>query len=269
MVEGSTLEALRDDHASGLAHDGHPALFPDHGIVHVRDIAAGVVGLADTVGGGLLLPLPPSPPRGVVVGVALLLPYVHDVGMHDPTPTGRRVHALYAAHVPFSGEMDDVLDRLASDGGPVVGRIAAVDAAAPFGVARGVVLRELVALAVAHSKSAVPAILLAETTRLRTLMRRVVLTDLVRHRDAEALPTPDDAPLGEPGAHTRWYADPARDPYAWLGSPEAAHRAFAEDAIDAGRLVRAAEAPRQRGTQLRNAAGHKDFSAAGSGPGDT
>ena len=82
-----------------------------------------------------------------MVALAVLLTYVHDVGMHDPTPAGRRIHALYAAHVPFAGEMDDVLDRLVDDDGPVVRRIAAVDAVAPFGVAPDVVLRELVSLA--------------------------------------------------------------------------------------------------------------------------
>src|SRR4051794_41546131 len=156
MVEGSTLEALRDDHALGRGSDGHPALFADHGIVHVRDVAAGVVDLAATVD-GILLPRRPSDRRQFVVGLAVIIAYVHDVGMYDATPTGRRIHALYGAHFPFSGAMDDVIDRLRADAGPVVRRIAAVDAAAPFRVASDVVLRELISLAVAHSKSAVPA----------------------------------------------------------------------------------------------------------------
>ena len=64
--------------------------------------------------------------------------------------------------------MDDVIDRLRTDAGPVVRRIAAVDASAPFGVASDVVLRELISLTVAHSKSAVPAALLADVTALES-----------------------------------------------------------------------------------------------------
>ena len=124
VEDGSTLEALADADEFGPAGT-HPALFADHGVVHVRDIAAGVVDLATTVE-GVLLPRRPDDRREFVVGLGVLLTYVHDVGMHDPTPAGRRIHALYAAHLPFSGAMDDVLERLVDDAGPVVRRIAAV-----------------------------------------------------------------------------------------------------------------------------------------------
>ena len=78
------------------------------------------------------------------------------------------------------------------------------------------------------------------------------------------MPTPDDTP-GELGVNARWYSDPARDAYAWLDSPHAAHRALVDDAIDAVRLVRAADALRQRGTTLRTAAGYEIFIDADSG----
>jgi hypothetical protein len=45
----------------------------------------------------------------------------------------------------------------------------------------------------------------------------------------------------------------------------AAHRAFVDDAIDAVRLVRAADALRQRGTTLRTSAGYEIFIDADSG----
>src|SRR4051795_6542468 len=264
MVEGSTVEALRDDHSRGAGSNGHAALFADHGIVHVRDVAVGVVDLAATVD-GILLPRRPADRREFVVGLAVIIAYVHDVGMYDPTPIGRRIHALYGAHLPFSGAMDDVIDRLRTDAGPVVRRIAAVDAAAPFGVAYDVILRELISLAVAHSKSAVPAALLADVTALKKLMRHVILTDLDQHRGAEAMPAPHDALMDGPGANARWYSDPIRHPYGWLDSPHAAHRALADDAIDAVRLVRAADALRQRGTTLRTSAGYEIFIDADSG----
>ncbi len=264
MVEGSTLEALRDDHAAGHGSNEHPALFADHGIVHVRDIAAGVVDLAATTA-GVLLPRRPPDRAEFVIGLAVLLTYVHDIGMHDPTPTGRRIHALYGAHLPFSGALDDVLGRLGEEHGTVVRRIAEVDREAPFAVGQPVVLRELVSLAVAHSKATVPAPLFADTSALKRLMRQVILTELDDHRDAEAVPRHDDVAQEEHGSNARWYADPARDPYAWLDSPEPAQRALVDDAIDAVRLLRAADALRQRGTMLRTAAGYEIFIDADSG----
>src|SRR3954454_3207312 len=92
VEDGATLEALRDGRG---ALSAHPALFADHGIVHARDIAARVIDLAATVD-GVLLPGRPDDRRDFVVALAVLLAYVHDVGMHDARPSGRRLHAMYA-----------------------------------------------------------------------------------------------------------------------------------------------------------------------------
>ncbi len=264
VEEGATLEALHDGDALAAAPDAHPMLFADHGIVHARDVAAGVVELASTVE-GVLVPSRPADRRDFVVGLAVLLAYLHDVGMGDQTPAGRRLHALVAAHLPFSGEMDDVLVRLRDDGGPIVRRVAAVDAAAPFGVPSDVVLRELASLAVAHSKSTVPAALLADLRALRRLLQRVLLVGLDRHRDAEGTPAPHDPLPSVHGANAGWYDDAEREAYAWLDSPEPAHCELADDAIDAVRLLRAADALRQRGTRLRTAAGYEIFVDAETG----
>src|SRR4051794_39729930 len=66
VENGSTLEALRDDGAFGSGAESHPALFADHGVVHVRDIATAVVDLATTVE-GVLLPRRPVDRRDFVV----------------------------------------------------------------------------------------------------------------------------------------------------------------------------------------------------------
>ena len=50
----ATLEVLRDD-PGFLADPGtHPAMFADHGVVHARDVAVGLVRLLDTIDGVLL-----------------------------------------------------------------------------------------------------------------------------------------------------------------------------------------------------------------------
>jgi hypothetical protein len=240
VEETSTLEAVSGD-GSLMSESGlHPALYADHGIVHARDVAIGVIELAGTAN-GLLLPERPADRREFVAGLAVLHTYIHDIGMHDVTPEGRRLHAVRAAQIPFSGEMDDVLVRLWESGGPVVTRISSVSAAEPFSVSDDVVLRELISLSVGHSKSTVPAALYTDFAGFRRVLQEAVLTD------------------------QHLYSDPARDAYAWLDSPQPAHRALADDALDAVRLVRAADALRQRGTTLRTAAGYEIFIDADTG----
>jgi hypothetical protein len=258
VEEHSTLEAVSGDGWVMSEPGLHPALYADHGIVHARDVAAGVVDLAGTAA-GRLLPLRPDYRQEFVLGLAVLLAYIHDAGMHDPTPEGRRVHALHAAQIPFSGAMDDVIDQLWACGGAVPIRIAAVGAVAPFRVPNDVVLRELTSLAVGHSKSTVPSTLYANLRAFRRVMQRAVLVKLEDHRRRGAdLNLGDDLPY-DLGSNARWYDDPATEAYAWLESPHPAHRALADDAVDAVRLVRAADALRQRGTTLRTNAGYEVF----------
>ena len=263
VEENSTLEAFSRDETV-LSSDAHPALFSDHGIVHARDVAAGTLELADVLEGGLL-PARPLDRREFVAALAVLIAYIHDVGMNDPTREGRRVHPIYAAQVPFSGAIDDVLARLWEDAGPVVSRIGLVGDAAPFRVPGDVVLRELTALSLVHSKSMVPATLHGDFARLRRALQRAVFVELEEHRRAGARLNPDGDLPDTLGANARWYADPVRDSFAWLDSLEPAHTALAVDAVDAVRLVRVADALRQRGTALRTAAGYEIFVDVGTG----
>jgi hypothetical protein len=258
VEEKSTVEAFSRDRTILGAPDTHPALFSDHGVVHARDVAAGTLELADVVD-GRLLPARPVDRREFVSALAVLIAYIHDVGMNDPSRDGRRAHAIYAAQMPFSGAMDDVLARLWDCGGPVVSRIRSVGAVDPFRVTDDVVLRELASLALAHSKSMVPATLHADFPRFRSVLQQAVLVEFEEHRRAGARLNPDNDLPDELGANRSWYADPVVDAFAWLDSPHPAHRALTTDAVDAVRLVRVADALRQRGSALRTAAGYEIF----------
>jgi hypothetical protein len=258
VEEASTLEAASGDSGFISAPDEHPALFADHGIVHARDVATGVLEL-EPIANGCLLPARPDDRREFVTALAVLLAFLHDVGMSDPAPEGRRIHAVHAAQISFSGAMDDVLALLDEEGSAIHRRIEEVNAASPFLVEPSLVLRELAALAVLHSKSTVPGAVVGDLSRLRQVLQRAVLVDLEEHRRAPgALVAGDELPDAL-GSNARRYDDPVRDAFAWLDSEEAAQQAFADDAVDAARLVRASDALRQRGTTLRTAAGYEIF----------
>ena len=89
VEEKSTVEAFSRDPTILGAPDTHPALFSDHGVVHARDVAAGTLELADVVD-GRLLPARPVDRREFVAALAVLIAYIHDMGMNDPTREGRR-----------------------------------------------------------------------------------------------------------------------------------------------------------------------------------
>jgi hypothetical protein len=262
IEEATTLQALVHD-ASFLADPvNHPALFSDHGVVHARDIAKGLLSVAATVN-GVLLPRRPPERWSFLIAYGLLATYLHDIGMFDQTRIGRRLHPVYAAHVAFGSDLDDVVADLLSSNGPVARRLFDVHATAPFVCPPEVVLRELLSLSLVHSKSTVPAPLLEDRSRLRRLAQRIVLTDLETHRARATPPRPDEAP--DLSANTERYGNPEEESFAWLASDEPAHRSLADDVLDALRVLRAADALRQRGTSLKTTAGYEIFIDAASG----
>lgn len=239
--DAAALERFIDDPALHAAPDRHPALFSDHGVVHVRDIAASAASLAARAH-GVLLPARDEPTRQFVRRLAVLLAYFHDIGMVDPTPAGRRVHPQFAAQTVLGAGFDELAHALwHADAGGLRSRLASLPGD-PRPVAR-----EAMALALAHSKSAVPAPVLDDPAALRALMQRACLTDL------QALMGGGDAP----SAVAARYAATGSEPFAWLVDAQPAWQAFTAEVIDAVRILRAADALRQRGTTLRTSAGYE------------
>ena len=126
-------------------------------------------------------------------------------------------------------------------------------------------LRELLSLTLAHSKSTVPAPLLDNRVAFRRLAQQAVLTDLETHRATDGLPDPRDSQPLALTANTRRYASAADQSYAWLVSGEREQRSLADDVVDALRVLRVADALRQRGTSLRTTGGYEIFIDAATG----
>ena len=166
----ATLEVLQQDPSFFADPGRHPAMFADHGVVHVRDVAAGLVRLVDVVD-GVLLPARPAARRSLVQSWGVALTYLHDVGMVDLSRDGRRVHPQYAAHAAFSDEATALVEHLLSPG-PIRRSLEAVDDVDPFGVPLDTVVREVLSLAAAHSKSTVPWEGLVDRAALVDVMRQ-------------------------------------------------------------------------------------------------
>ena len=248
----ATFEVLRDD-PEFLADPGtHPAIFADHGVVHVRDVAIGLIRLLDTINGVLLPRRPPDRQQFVqVLGVGLA--YLHDIGMVDMTRSGRRVHALFAAHAAFGPDVSPLVEHLLASG-PVGTRLAEIANRAPFATPLEIVVREMLSMSVAHSKSAVPPDVLDDRIAFRRLLQRIVFTSLDDHRAATHLPRATDTSPMPVDANTDCYDDPSQS-FAWLTAPSGPHAELADDVVDVLRALRAADVLRQRGTVLRTSGG--------------
>lgn len=234
----------------------HPALFPDHGVVHVRDVARTAAKLAGTLIGSLLKH------RKVervdfVRDIAVMLTYLHDIGMVATTPSGRKVHPQFAAQTAMADEFDDLAEALwDSDAGGLRSRLCGIHEVRRFRVSPKIVLREVLALSLCHSKSAIPGPVLDDRHGLRRMMIRGTFTDLSVQALAEKdslqhLPwDPIDA---TPAAAA--YADVSEDAFAWMIDTCTEVREFVDDVIDAIRILRASDALRQRGTALCTSGG--------------
>ena len=248
----ATFEVLCDDPAF-LADPGrHPAIFADHGVVHVRDVAIGLIRLLDTINGVLLPGRNADRDRFVhVLGVAMA--YLHDIGMVDMTPSGRRVHALFAAHAAFGPDVTPLVEHLLATG-PVRARLDEVADRAPFATRHEIVVREMLSMSVAHSKSVIPAEVLNDRIALRRVLQRVIFTGLDVHRAGKHLPQAADTSPIPAEANTDAYDDPSQS-FAWLAAPNGPQAELADDVVDALRALRAADVLRQRGTVLRTSGG--------------
>jgi hypothetical protein len=221
---GRFEEILRDQ--AFLADPvGHPALFADHGVTHARDVAQQVLQVLDSVTGRLI---PARTPDRLLwmKGCGVLLALVHDIGMIDPSPEGRAVHPEVAAREVMGPGFDAILDALwSADPAGLARRVLAA-----FGDERAARrgFREMIAMALCHSKRKVPVELLNDPPRLRRVMQ-----DAVGSTDAMA--------------------------FGWLTAPDPALRTLAEDVIDTLRALRAADALRMRGTVLKTSGQYEVF----------
>ena len=228
----TSLEAMVADPSFPLEPGAHLGLYSDHGPNHARDVAIRAASICEWAIGTLVADRGPER-RSFITGVAVLLSLIHDVGMCVDPPVGRKLHAPYATQLVFSDSFTDVFDQLlSSDAGRLASGVRAAgvdDSLVPT------VAREVLACALGHSKSAVPARFLDDRAGFRMQLQYVRSNDLAAQLDATDRAVADDGS------------------FAWLG-PAAPPR-LADDVIDAIRIMRTADALRQRGTTLRTSAG--------------
>ncbi|MCB0061296.1 MAG: hypothetical protein KDE19_04255, partial [Caldilineaceae bacterium] len=96
--EQAALERLIHDEHFLANPTAHVAMFSDHGVVHVRDVAQQVLRVLNT-GNSLLIPVRDDERLNFMGNYGVMVAYLHDIGMRDFSPFGRAMHPEAAAQL--------------------------------------------------------------------------------------------------------------------------------------------------------------------------
>lgn len=113
--EQARLENLAPDPEFWAATSKHPALFSDHGVIHVRDVARRMLRVLETINGVLIPARSPLELEAFMFGYGVALAYLHDIGMSRLSAFGRFMHPEFAAQSVFDGSLDAVVAAIWDD----------------------------------------------------------------------------------------------------------------------------------------------------------
>ena len=275
----------------------HIALFSDHGVVHVRDVAHQILQVLDVVNGLLI---PRRSPRRLdffMKGYGVMVAYLHDIGMVDGSHFGRAMHPEFATQAVFDAEFDPIVETIWDENwGNIAWRLVNLVTNGALRQDPKLVLREMLSMAVCHSKSKVPIAVLNDPVLLRKTMQQTAATDLhvlywqqnvakaqarlIASRHAQEPPVEiaqlaralekaetalaEEIDAADGAEHPeamlrRHYHDFEHDSFQWLVSEEVEICHLVGDVVDTLRALRTADALRQRGTVLRTSGNYQIF----------
>lgn len=247
----------------------HVAFFSDHGVVHVRDVAQQVLQILDAIN-GVLIPARQSSQLSFMKGYGVMLAYLHDIGMVDFSHFGRAMHPEFAAQSVFKAQFDELFQILWDENcGNIAWRLLNLANRDLLVQDPQVVLRELLAMAICHSKSKVPIAVVNDCEWLRRTLQISISTplpQLYQQQQASSYQTLSEAGLSNEAPLTpelawldRYYGNFKQESFAWLVSRDSEVRSLVADVIDTLRVLRCADALRQRGTALKTSGGYQIF----------
>jgi hypothetical protein len=247
-AKGAFSEILKDD--TFLTDPvGHVALFADHGAIHARDVARQVLQVVDAIH-GRLIPFRSGARLRWMKAYGVIIALLHDIGMIDPSPVGRAMHPEYAAQEILGSGFDEILAALwAADGAGIASRVVGLTESGAIGNRPAeAALREMLAMTLCHSKRKVPVDLLNDRTRLRRLMQIAATSDLheLHRRQNDGGGAAGVPPDGDRG-------------FDWLELDSGPGGQIADDVVDTLRVLRCADALRQRGTLLKTSGQYEIF----------
>ncbi len=270
--EQTKLENLIREHSFLENASKNPALFSDHGVVHVRDVARQILRVLQTINGGLIQRRTKGHMESFLYGYGVALAYLHDIGMSDLSPFGRAMHPEFAAQSVFDTSLDDIVTTMWSDNcGNVASHLRQLYKTGDLKRDPQVIFRELLAMSLGHSKSKVPVTVLDDPAALRKLMQVAISHNLrnlySQQQIAKGKSLPEGFSLDEslPKYLEIFYSDFKRESFDWLTDKSEGAVQLVWDVTDTLRALRCADAFRQRGTVEKTSGGYEIYASQKTG----
>jgi len=272
VEEQSKLENLI--HNPSFMQDAakNPALFSDHGVVHVRDVANQILRVLQIINGVLIPYRSVQHMEAFLYGYGVALAYLHDIGMSDLSAFGRAIHPEFAAQSVFDGSLDDVVATMWNDNcGNIAWYLSQLFKASVLKRDPEIVFRELLAMSVGHSKSKVPVTVLDDPAALRERMQAVLRHNLHHLHYQQQVAKGRALPEGyyfdeEPSKYLgKFYSDFEKESFDWLTDEAAKASQLVSDVTDTLRALRCADAFRQRGTVEKTSGGYEIYTSRKTG----
>jgi hypothetical protein len=272
VSEQSKLETLirNPSFMENAAKD--PALFSDHGVVHVRDVANQLLHVLQIINGVLIPHRSEQYMETFLCGYGVVLAYLHDIGMSDLSTFGRAMHPEFAAQSVFDGSLDDVMATMWKDNcGNIAWHLSQLFTAGVLKRDPELIFRELLSMSIGHSKSKIPVNVLDDPAGLRKQMQVTLHHNLrhlyVRQQLAKGKSLPGNFPFDEepPAYLGRFYTDFEKEAFDWLTDGSAKATQLVSDVTDTLRALRCADAFRQRGTVEKTSGGYEIYASRKTG----
>lgn len=295
ITDACSFDVLSKSIAFFTSTSKHLSLYTDHGVVHVRNIACMAVELCETLH-HLNYYHKTDSSLHFMRSYLIFLTYLHDAGMCVFTGLGRATHAEYMAQETYKPHFDFVIDHIMSSNvGQMVDQVSLIKHRAKVSQDERVIMRELLAMSCCHSKTTVSHALLNNRSQLRASMLGILTSPLELIYYQKLLKSEKNtfvrrygalrqaAGSSDPGVINslalmagyrkkireikktgstnpdldRFYTDVHQQAFSWLDCQETTVKRSVDDIIDCLRVLRAADALRQRGTTLKTSANYQ------------
>ena len=270
----------------------HVVLYTDHGVVHVRDVAYNILVVLDTIN-GVLIPKRKPLCLDFMKGYGVMVAYNHDIGMREFSAFGRAMHPEFATQEVFSPAYDQVVSTIWEQNcGNISWRLINLAKDSALNEDPKLILREMLSMAVGHSKSKVPIEDMNDPQRFRKVMMRSASVDLhhlyheqqiskakkkldkaersqkdpqeieklkavLQQKQADQTAfLEQDTEYHYAGIHN-YYDDFDNEAFKWVVSDHPEVYELLDDVLDTIRALRVADALRQRGSVLKTSGSYQ------------
>ncbi|MFA6408632.1 MAG: hypothetical protein WCW01_00370 [Gammaproteobacteria bacterium] len=239
------------------------ALFSDHGLNHVKNVAAQVPTILRCVQG---IHIPKRSPTRLkfMEQYGIILGFIHDIGMSNVSAFGRAMHGEFVAQEVFMPNFEPIFKLLWEENiGNIPWLLSNLHSEKHLVEKPKVVFRELLALACCHRKQLVPVSVLNSASALQAKVQ-FFISNTLEHQ-YEDKKNPKNTPKTDKSNNKilkrlgLFYKNFPEASFSWLKSNDNKIQELIFDIVDTIRIVRCADGLRQRGTELKTSAQFQIF----------